>query len=147
MPRVLQEPRDNPERTGIKRGGFSLQSGQSVTWYATPANIAKLEDHLNQFLVLATRGPAHCDGQEIRTARAQLHIANPEFEAAIRHIKASLDKLQVPNQEQKELLPILESNRPQIVEKQYRLERRLLITDQWPLTTDHRSVIRRPELT
>jgi truncated hemoglobin YjbI len=46
-----------------------------------------------------------------------MHIANPEFDAALGDLKASLDKQKVPNQEQKELLSIIESTRPLIVEQ------------------------------
>jgi hemoglobin len=45
-----------------------------------------------------------------------MHISNAEFDAAIGDLKASLDKLRIPNKEQKELLAIVESTRPEIVE-------------------------------
>jgi hemoglobin len=45
-----------------------------------------------------------------------MHITNPEFDAAVGDLKATLDKLQIANQEQKELLSIVESTREQIVE-------------------------------
>ena len=115
MPRLLEDPRVNWERKGVKRGGFSFQSGQSVTWNATPENVALLQKHLVEFLELATGGPVHYDGKEIKSTHADLHISNPEFDAAIGDIKASLDKLKVPNTEQKELLSIIESTRPEIV--------------------------------
>jgi len=44
-----------------------------------------------------------------------MRIANAEFDAVVGDLKASLDKLQIPNKEQKELLAIIESTRPQIV--------------------------------
>ncbi len=44
-----------------------------------------------------------------------MHITNSEFDAAIGDLKASLDKMRIPNREQKELLAIVESTRPQIV--------------------------------
>ena len=46
-----------------------------------------------------------------------MHISNPEFDAAVGDLKASLDVLKIPNKEQKELLAIVESTRPQIVTK------------------------------
>jgi hypothetical protein len=46
-----------------------------------------------------------------------MHISNPEFDATIGDLKASLDKLQVPSKEQKELLSIVESTRPLIVQE------------------------------
>jgi hypothetical protein len=44
-----------------------------------------------------------------------MRINNPEFDAAVGDMKASLDRLKVPDAEQKELRAILESTRPQIV--------------------------------
>jgi len=69
---------------------------------------------LVQFIVLATGGPARYDGKEMKSAHAGMHISNTEFDAALGDLKASLDKLQIPNKEQKELLAIMESTRPQI---------------------------------
>jgi hemoglobin len=115
IPRVLQDPRVNWPRKGMKRGGFSIHRGRSVEWKATPENVAQLKKHIVQFLVLATGGPAQYDGKDMKSAHAGLHIANPEFDAALGDLKASLDKLQIPNKEQKELLSIVESTRPEIV--------------------------------
>jgi hemoglobin len=86
-----------------------------VTWDATPQNVAILQKHLVQFLALATGGPAHYTGKEIKSTHADMHISNPEFDATLGDLKASLDKLRVPNMEQKELLSIVESTRPLIV--------------------------------
>jgi hemoglobin len=115
-PRVLEDPRVNWQRKGIKRGGFSVHRGESVAWEATPANVAKLKKHLVQFLALATGGPANYDGKDMRGVHSDLHVTNAEFDAAIGDLKATLDKLKIPNKEQKELLAIVESTRPQIVQ-------------------------------
>jgi truncated hemoglobin YjbI len=63
----------------------------------------------------ATGGPVHYDGKEMKSAHAGMHIGNPEFDATLGDLKASLGRLQIPNKEQKELLSIIESTRPQIV--------------------------------
>lgn len=115
LPRAMEDPRVNWERKGVVRGGFSIHRGDSETWKASPENVAKLKLHFIQFIELATGGPVHYDGKEMKGAHADLHISNPEFDAAIGDLKASLDKLQVPNREQKELLAIIESTRPEIV--------------------------------
>ena len=115
IPRALQDPRVNWERKGVKQGGLSIHRDKSVTWNPTPQNVAQLEKHMIQFFALATGGPAHYDGKEIRSTHASMHISNPEFDAALGDLKASLDKLQIPNKEQKELLSIVESTRPEIV--------------------------------
>jgi hemoglobin len=115
IPRALQDPRVNWERKGEKVGGLSLHRDKSVTWNASPQNVALLQKHMVQFLVLATGGPAHYEGKEIKQTHADMHISNAEFDATLGDLKASLDKLQVPNTEQKELLAIIESTRTMIV--------------------------------
>jgi hemoglobin len=115
MPRALQDPRVNWQRKGVKEGGFSFHSAKPVTWRDTPENVSLLQTHLVQFLALATGGPAHYEGKEMKAVHADMHISNPEFDAALGDLKASLDKLKVPNKEQKELLSIIESTRPQVV--------------------------------
>jgi hemoglobin len=114
-PRVMQDPRVNWNRDNVKHGGLSVHAGKSETWDPNPQNVAMLEKHLVQFLSLATGGPAHYEGKQIQSTHASMHISNPEFDAAIGDLKASLDRLKIPNQEQKELLAIVESTRPQIV--------------------------------
>jgi hemoglobin len=113
--RALADPRVNWERKGVKRSVFSLSKTRSVEWKATNENVAQLKKHLVQFLALATGGPAQYDGKEMGAAHADLQITNPEFDAAVGDLKATLDKLQIPTSEQKELLAIIESTRPQVV--------------------------------
>ena len=69
-----------------------------------------------QFLALATGGPATYTGKDMTEAHHGMKISNPEFDAAIGDMKATLDKLQIGVDEQKDLLAILESTRPQVVE-------------------------------
>jgi hemoglobin len=116
-PRVLQDPRVNWQRKDVKAGGLSfLRKGSDpAAWSATTVNIANLKRHLVQFIVLATGGPVRYDGKEMKSAHAGMRITNPEFDATLGDLKASLDRLQIPNKEQKELLSIIESTRPQIV--------------------------------
>ena len=60
-------------------------------------------------------GPSRYEGKDIKATHANMHVGNPEFDAAIGDLKASLDRLKIPNKEQKELLAIIESTRPEIV--------------------------------
>jgi hemoglobin len=115
--RALDDPRVNWTRQGVARGGFSLHKGKSEMWDPTPENVEKVKKHLVEFLALATGGPAEYTGKQLEGAHADMHISNPEFDAAIGDLKASLDRLKIPNKEQKELLAIVESTRPQIVTK------------------------------
>lgn len=116
LPRLLQDPRVNWDRNDVKRGGL-FHHNQNVTWSATPQNVATMQLHMIQFLALATGGPAHYQGKEMRPVHSGLHISNAEFDAAVGDFKATLDKLKIPNREQKELLAIIESTRPEIVEE------------------------------
>lgn len=112
--RALADPRVNWERKGVKRSGF-LGRNESVAWSANEQNVGTLKQHLVQFLALATGGPAKYDGKEMAAAHTGMRITNAEFDAAVGDLKASLDKLQVGTKEQKELLAVIESTRPQIV--------------------------------
>lgn len=117
MPRLLQDPRVNWDRSGVKHHGLSLTGREPAHWTATPENVATLKKHLVEFLALATGGPAKYEGRDMKAVHGNMEISNPEFDAAIGDVKASLDKLQIPNREQKELLAIIESTRPEIVTK------------------------------
>jgi hemoglobin len=115
--RVLADPRVNWERKGVKEGGLSFDRWKSVEWSASPENVNKLKKHLAQFLAVATGGPAKYEGREMKSVHAGMHITNAQFDASVGDLKTTLDKLQVPNAEQKELLAIIETTRPQVAEK------------------------------
>jgi hemoglobin len=66
-------------------------------------------------LALTAGRPARYDGRELEVTHAKMRITNPEFDAVIGDLKATLDKLKIPSREQKELLAIVESTRLQIV--------------------------------
>ncbi len=112
--RALNDPRVNWDRKGVKRSRI-FGRDQSVAWTPNEQNVATLKKHIVQFLALATGGPAQYDGKDIAAAHSGMKITNAEFDAAVGDLKASLDKLQIATKEQKELLAILESTRPQIV--------------------------------
>jgi hemoglobin len=115
LPRLMQDPRVNWDRKGVKSGG--LFHHVSSTWNENQQSIALLRQHMIQFLALATGGPAHYTGKDVKPVHAGMKISNAEFDAAVGDVKASLDRLKVPNADQKELLAIIESTRPEIVEE------------------------------
>jgi hemoglobin len=117
LPRALNDPRVNWARKDVGGSRFSFRKNRDdkARWEATPENIAIIHKHMVQFLALATGGPSKYDGKEMKPVHGDMKIANPEFDAVIGDLKASLDKLQIPNKEQKELLAIVESTRSQIV--------------------------------
>jgi hemoglobin len=115
--RALADPRVNWKRQGIRRGGVLGIGDDSVEWDASPQNVQRLKKHIAQFVALSTGGPTQYQGQDMRQSHEGLRITNDEFDAAVGDLKASLDAARVPAEEQKELLSIIESTRPQVVEK------------------------------
>jgi hemoglobin len=115
--RVIADPRTNWERKGVKRGGVLGLGGNAAEWKATEENVAGLKKHLAQFIAVATGGPIEYEGRKVAEVHDGMKITNAEFDASIGALKASLDALRVPLDEQKELLAVFESTRPQIAEK------------------------------
>jgi hemoglobin len=115
--RAIADPRVNWERKGVKKGGFGFDRGDSVEWPNTPENGTRMKKHIAQFIANSTGGPTLYEGKEMKPVHAPMQITNDEFEAAIGDLKASLDNLGVPTEEQKELLAVIETARPQIVSK------------------------------
>jgi hemoglobin len=115
--RMLADPRVNFPRHGVVQGGLSIHHDQSMEWEASDTNKKLLKINIAEFFSLAAGGPPQYTGREIKEAHTGLHITNDEFDASVGDLKATLDKLQYPNTEQKELLAIVESTRGQIVEE------------------------------
>lgn len=115
--RALADPRVNWRREGVTYGGILRIRDRSAEWRASSANVARLKKHLAQFLALATGGPAEYQGRGMKEAHRNLRITNAEFDAAVGDMKATLDSLRIADEEQKALLAILESTRPQVVEE------------------------------
>ncbi len=111
--RALADPRVNWARKGMTRGGF-YQRNRSIEWNASPEAVARMKKHIGQFISVATGGPAKYEGRTMKEVHGGMHVTNANFDAAIGDLKASLDKLGVPTEEQKELLAIVESTRPQV---------------------------------
>ena len=113
--RAVADPQVNWERKGIKSG---LQLGRhSEEWSPSAENMAAMKKHITQFLVLKTGGPTKYEGRDMKEVHGGMKVTNPEFDAAVGDLKATLDKLRIGMSEQKELLAIIESTRPEIVEK------------------------------
>jgi len=115
--RCLADPRVNWERKGVKRSGFGFHRGESLEWKPTSDQLTKMKQHIVQFLTVATGGPTVYQGGEMKQVHQGLQISNAEFDAAVGDLKATLDKLAVPTDDQKELLALVESTRSQIVEE------------------------------
>jgi len=114
--RALADPRVNWERKALSANGVLGLGKKPDPWKATDDAVKTMKLHITQFLAVATGGPSKYEGRNMTEAHQGLKISNPEFDAAVGDLKATLDKFHIPIDDQKELLAIVESTRPQIVE-------------------------------
>lgn len=114
--RALADPRVNWNRKGVTTGGVLGIGDKSAEWKPSADAIARIKQHMTQFLAVATGGPTQYEGRQMANLHKGMKITNPEFDAAVGDLKATLDKLGVKDADQRELLAIIESTREQIVE-------------------------------
>jgi len=78
----------------------------------------RIRQHILDQFCAATGGPGVYTGREMKTSHAGLGITNAEWDAAAKHLVASLDKFKVPEKEKGELLAFVTGLKKDIVEKQ-----------------------------
>ena len=78
----------------------------------------RIRQHILDQFCAATGGPCVYTGREMKTSHAGLGITNAEWDAAAKHLVASLDKFKVPDKEKGEILAFVTSLKKDIVEKQ-----------------------------
>ena len=77
----------------------------------------RIRQHILDQFCAATGGPCVYTGPEMKTSHAGLGITNAEWDAAAKHLVASLDKFKVPEKEKGEILAFVTSLKKDIVEK------------------------------
>lgn len=77
----------------------------------------RIRQHILDQFCAATGGPCVYTGREMKTSHAGLGITNAEWEAAAKHLVASLDKFKVPEKEKGEILAFVTGLKKDIVEK------------------------------
>jgi hemoglobin len=75
-----------------------------------------LKVHVANMVCMVTGGPCKYTGQGMKETHTNFHITQKEWDALLVDFRASLDKFKVPAGEQKELVAIVESTKPDIVE-------------------------------
>jgi hemoglobin len=78
----------------------------------------QIRQHILDQFCAATGGPCVYTGREMKTSHSGLGITNAEWDAAAKHLVASLDKFKVPEKEKGEILAFVTSLKKDIVEKQ-----------------------------
>src|SRR6185503_6543609 len=76
---------------------------------------AGLKFHVTTLVCQVTGGPCKYVGRDMKTAHAQLHITEKEWDAMAADFRKTLDKFKVPAAEQDELFTIVGGTKPQIV--------------------------------
>jgi hemoglobin len=77
----------------------------------------KLRQHVVDQLCEATGGPCIYTGRTMKTSHTGLGISESDWQLAVKHLVATLDKVKVPEKEKGELLAIASSLKADIVEK------------------------------
>ena len=77
----------------------------------------KLRQHVVDQLCEATGGPCIYTGRTMKASHTGLGIAESDWQAAVKHLVAMLDKFKVPEKEKGDLLAVASSLKADIVEK------------------------------
>lgn len=77
----------------------------------------KLRQHILDQFCVATGGPCVYMGRDMKTTHGGLGITEADWDAAAKHLAASIDKFKVPEKEKGELLAFVTSLKKDIVEK------------------------------
>ena len=77
----------------------------------------RIRQHILDQFCAATGGPCLYLGRDMKTSHAGLGISSAEWDAAAKHLVASLDKFKVPEKEKGEILAFVVSLKKDIVEK------------------------------
>jgi len=77
----------------------------------------RIRQHILDQFCAATGGPCIYTGREMKASHEGLGITNADWDAAAKHLVASLDKFKVPEKEKGEVLAFVTSLKKDIVEK------------------------------
>lgn len=77
----------------------------------------RIRQHILDQFCAATGGPCLYLGRDMKVTHSGLGITNAEWDAAAKHLVASLDKFKVPEKEKGEVLSFVTSLKKDIVEK------------------------------
>ena len=76
-----------------------------------------IRQHILDQFCAATGGPCIYTGRDMKTSHAGLGITDADWDAAAKHLAASLDKFKVAEREKNEILTFVTSLKKDIVEK------------------------------
>jgi hemoglobin len=94
----------------------TLNANPNIAKARSEVRKAGLKVHVANLVCMVTGGPCRYTGKGMKETHANFHITPNEWQALLVDFRASLDKFKVPAAEQKELVDIVESTKPDIVE-------------------------------
>ena len=77
----------------------------------------RIRQHILDQFCMATGGPCVYTGRTMKASHEGLGITEAQWDAAAKHLVATLDKFKVPDKEKKELLDFVTTQKADIVEK------------------------------
>ena len=80
-------------------------------------SLKRLRQHVVDFLCFATGGPCVYMGRDMKTTHAGLGITEKDWDASVKSLVATLDKLNVPAKEKDEVLGAVSGLKKDIVDK------------------------------
>lgn len=80
-------------------------------------SLKRIRQHILDQFCAATGGPCIYTGRDMKTTHAGLKISEADWDAAAKHLVASLDKFKVPKQEKDEIVAFVTTLKNDIVEK------------------------------
>jgi hemoglobin len=93
----------------------TLNANPNIAKARSDLRKAGLKVQLANQVCQVTGGPCKYTGLDMKTAHQGFHITEKEWEALLVDFRATLDKFKVPAAEQKELVDIVNSTKPDIV--------------------------------
>lgn len=75
----------------------------------------RLRQHVVDFLCMATGGPCVYTGRDMKTAHTGLGITDADWDLAVKHLVATLDKFKVPEKEKTDVLGAISALKGDIV--------------------------------
>src|SRR5437899_1608501 len=100
LPRLMSDPQLG--RFGAHRAADSIRREKQL---------------LIDFLCASAGGPLYYTGRDMATSHKGMEISAKDWEIFLGHLRATLDKFQVPDGERRDVLAFIESTRAVIVER------------------------------
>ncbi len=100
----------------IARMATDPQLGKFFAGHSTDS-LARIRQLVVDQLCAATGGPCKYIGRDMKTVHKGLGISEADWQVAVKHLTATLDKFKVPQKEKDEVLTLISSLKNDIVEK------------------------------